>query len=113
MLAPNNSRFNTTLLRDYLVEAIGKLLGGPQHAKVEANLFDLGLDSMMLVSIAATMGKELGFEVPATAFVEFPTIRAFVGNLAELMGLDPQSETSAPPDNGRLSKRARRATVAR
>lgn len=112
-LAPNDSRFNTALLTDYLVEAIGKLLGGPQHAKVEANLFDLGLDSMMLVGIAATMGKELGFEVPATAFVEFPTIRAFVDNLAELMGLNPQSETSAPPDNGRLSKRARRAAVAR
>jgi hypothetical protein len=68
---------------------------------------------MMLVDVAARLGKELDFEVPATAFVEFPTIRAFVENLAQLMGINPLPEPAARPANGRISKRARRAAAAR
>lgn len=111
-LAPHDSRYNTAQLTDYLIEEIGRLLGSPQHAKVEANLFELGLDSMMLVEVAAKLGKMLDFEVPATAFVEFPTIRAFVDNLTDLMGLKPQPEAAALPTSGRISKRAQRAAAA-
>ncbi len=67
----------------------------------------------MLIEVVAELGEELGFEVPVTSFVEFPTIRSFVDNLAELMGLVPGT---APGGDGttpapRTSRRAQRAAA--
>ncbi|MEU5796215.1 beta-ketoacyl synthase N-terminal-like domain-containing protein [Streptomyces sp. NPDC047813] len=103
---PADPQHNVELIRDYLTEAIGKVLGGRHLAAVDTNLFDLGLDSLVLIEVVAKLGEELGFEVPAASFVEFPTIRSFVDNLAELMGLAPG--TAPAP---RTSRRAQRAAA--
>ncbi|MER6952354.1 beta-ketoacyl synthase N-terminal-like domain-containing protein [Streptomyces sp. NPDC000618] len=108
---PADPQHNVELVRDYLTEAIGRILGGRHLAALDTNLFDLGLDSLVLIEVVAKLGQELGFEVPAASFVEFPTIRSFVDNLAELMGLAPGT---APGGGGtapapRVSRRARRA----
>ncbi|WP_328877592.1 type I polyketide synthase [Streptomyces sp. NBC_00299] len=110
---PTDPQHNVELIRDYLTEAIGKVLGGRHLAAVDTNLFDLGLDSLVLIEVVAKLGEELGFEVPAASFVEFPTIRTFVDNLAELMGLTPGTArggdgTAAAP---RASRRAQRAAA--
>ncbi len=110
-LDPQDGRYNATLLTDYLVEEVARLLGDDQQAGVDTNLFELGLDSLMLVEVTAKLGKELDFEVPATAFVEYPTIRAFVDNLTELMGYGPPTEGATPASDGRLSRRAQRAAA--
>lgn len=108
---PEDQQQNVELVTDYLVEEIGRVLGGRHLAALDTNLFDLGLDSLVLIEVVAKLGEELDFAVQATAFVEFPTIRAFVDNLAELMGLAPGPEAGANPSGGRTSRRAQRAAA--
>ncbi|MEU6231857.1 beta-ketoacyl synthase N-terminal-like domain-containing protein [Kitasatospora sp. NPDC047058] len=100
------------LITDYLVEEVGKVLGGRDQVGLDARLFDLGLDSLVLIEVGAKLGEELEFEVPTTAFLEFPTIRSFVHNLAELLDLAPapgQGPDDAGAAAGRTSRRAQRA----
>ncbi|WP_460106383.1 type I polyketide synthase [Streptomyces sp. YKOK-J1] len=110
---PADPEHNVRLVTDYLTGEIGKVLGGRDRAVPDTNLFDLGLDSLVLIEVVAKLGEQLDFEVPATAFVEFPTIRSFVGNLAELMGLAPAPGTgpAAPAEPARVSRRAQRAAA--
>jgi acyl carrier protein len=96
------------LITGYLVEEIGRVLGGADRASLDRNLFDLNLDSLLLIEIGAKLGRELDFEVPTTAFLEFPTIRSFVANLAELLGL---VAAPSPDADGRTSRRAQRAAA--
>ncbi|MFF7638682.1 beta-ketoacyl synthase N-terminal-like domain-containing protein, partial [Kitasatospora sp. NPDC008050] len=70
---PEDRRQNVDLVTDYLVEGIGRVLGGRHLAALDTNLFDLGLDSLVLIEVVARLGEELDFAVPATSFVEFPT----------------------------------------
>ncbi|MFF7638691.1 acyl carrier protein, partial [Kitasatospora sp. NPDC008050] len=71
-----------------------------------------GLDSLVLIEVVARLGEELDFAVPATSFVEFPTIRSFVDNLAELMGFAPDLQPGAAPAPAvRTSRRAQRAAA--
>jgi phthiocerol/phenolphthiocerol synthesis type-I polyketide synthase E len=114
-LDPADPGRSAELIRDHLTEAIGRVLGGRHLAAPDTNLFDLGLDSLVLIEIVARLGEELDFEVPAASFVEFPTIRSFVDNLIELMGLAPGP---APGGHGaapaqRTSRRAQRAAARR
>ncbi|GAA4894907.1 beta-ketoacyl synthase N-terminal-like domain-containing protein [Streptomyces coeruleoprunus] len=109
-LDPEDPRHNAGLITDYLVEEIGKVLGGRHLAALDTNLFDLGLDSLVLIEVVAKLGEELDFEVPATSFVEFPTIRTFVDNLTELMGFTPGPESPGTPA-ARTSRRAQRAAA--
>ncbi|MFF3165675.1 type I polyketide synthase [Streptomyces sp. NPDC003273] len=110
---PDDPGHNVELVTDYLTGEIGKVLGGRDRAALDTNLFDLGLDSLVLIEVVAKLGEQLDFEVPATAFVEFPTIRSFVGNLAELMGLAPATggAQAAPAEPARVSRRAQRAAA--
>ncbi|WP_250399190.1 beta-ketoacyl synthase N-terminal-like domain-containing protein [Streptomyces cellostaticus] len=112
-LDPADPEHNVRLVTDYLTGEIGKVLGGRDRAALDTNLFDLGLDSLVLIEVVAKLGEQLDFEVPATAFVEFPTIRSFVGNLAELMGLAPVpgGGPAAPAEPARISRRAQRAAA--
>ncbi|MGD9484538.1 beta-ketoacyl synthase N-terminal-like domain-containing protein [Streptomyces sp. TRM70308] len=107
---PADHRGNVELVTDHLVSEIGQVLGGRDRVALDTNLFDLGLDSLVLIEVVAKLSEELDHPVPATAFVEFPTIRAFVDNLAELMGLDPAAPAADPAD-ARTSRRARRAAA--
>ncbi|MEU1708745.1 beta-ketoacyl synthase N-terminal-like domain-containing protein [Streptomyces sp. NPDC005706] len=107
---PADPEHNVRLVTDYLTGEVGKVLGGRDRAALDTNLFDLGLDSLVLIEVVAKLGEQLDFEVPATAFVEFPTIRSFVGNLAELMGLAP-APGGAPAEPARVSRRAQRAAA--
>ncbi|MDN0200044.1 beta-ketoacyl synthase N-terminal-like domain-containing protein [Streptomyces sp. S.PNR 29] len=108
---PQDPRGNVQMVTDYLVEQVGKVLGDPRRAALDTNLFDLGLDSLVLIEVVAKLSEELDFDVPATSFVEFPTIRAFVDNLAELMGLAPAPGTRPDEPAVRTSRRAQRAAA--
>ncbi|KND28861.1 type I polyketide synthase [Streptomyces acidiscabies] len=104
---------NVELVTDFVTDEVGKVLGGRHLAALDTNLFDLGLDSLVLIEVVAKLGEELDFEVPATAFVEFPTIRSFVENLAELMGLTEGGGAAPAAAAGRTSRRAQRAEARR
>ncbi|WP_406725045.1 beta-ketoacyl synthase N-terminal-like domain-containing protein [Streptomyces sp. GD-15H] len=106
----DDPRHNVGLITDYFIEEIGKILGGRDRVTLDTSLFDLGLDSLVLIEVVAKLGEQLDFEVPATAFVEFPTIRTFVDNLAELMGLAPATGTATAAP-ARVSRRAQRAAT--
>jgi acyl transferase domain-containing protein len=99
------------LVTSYMVEEIAKVLGDRERVRLDTNLFELGLDSLVLIGVTAKLAAELKFDVPASSFVEFPTIRSFVANLAELMGFGSRPEAGTNPSSGRLSRRAPRAAA--
>ncbi|PPK67113.1 beta-ketoacyl synthase N-terminal-like domain-containing protein [Actinokineospora auranticolor] len=109
---PADPTASLLLVTDHLVDEIGGVLGGRHLAGLDTNLFDLGLDSLVLIEVVAKLSEQLDVEVPATAFVEFPTIRAFVDNLAELLGLAAAPAATAAAA-GRTSLRAQRAAALR
>ncbi|MGJ5893331.1 type I polyketide synthase [Streptomyces niveiscabiei] len=111
--AANDPAHNVGLVTDFVTDEVGKVLGGRHLAALDTNLFDLGLDSLVLIEVVAKLGEELDFEVPATAFVEFPTIRSFVDNLAELMCLTEPGGAAPAAAAGRTSRRAQRAEARR
>ncbi|MFD8349106.1 type I polyketide synthase [Streptomyces coelicoflavus] len=108
---PADPEHNVELIRDHLTESIGKVVGGRHLAAPDTNLFDLGLDSLVLIEVVAKLAEELGFEVQAASFVEFPTIRSFVDNLAELMGLAGGTAPGGAAPAPRTSRRAQRAAA--
>ncbi|TGB15129.1 beta-ketoacyl synthase N-terminal-like domain-containing protein [Streptomyces sp. MZ04] len=78
------------LLTQYLQAEIGKALG-PQPTESglpdpAVNLFDLNAESLMLIELTAKLSDELRCEIPATAFIDYPTIEEFVRNFAETLG---------------------------
>ncbi|KIG11705.1 Malonyl CoA-acyl carrier protein transacylase [Enhygromyxa salina] len=93
-----------------VVDEVAKAVGGRERVRLDANLFDLGLDSLVLIGIAAKLATELRLEVPASSFVEFPTITSFVDNLSVQLGLTA-AETS--PGSERVSRRAQRVAARR
>lgn len=106
---PADPARSVQLITDWLVEEVGRLLGGRDRVGLEANLFDMGVDSLVLIEVVSKLSKEVDFTVPPTSFIEFPTVRAFVDNLAELMGLATGSQAGAAAAAGRVSGRARKA----
>ncbi|MER7414244.1 MULTISPECIES: type I polyketide synthase [Streptomyces] len=106
---PADPARSVELITDWLVEEAGRLLGGRDRVGLDANLFDMGVDSLVLIEVVSKLSKEVDFTVPPTSFIEFPTVRAFVDNLAELMGLTTGPQAGAAAAAGRVSRRARRA----
>jgi acyl transferase domain-containing protein/acyl carrier protein len=103
------------VLADFLRREIARVLGtvgGPlagQPVDLDASLFDLGLDSLVLIEIAAKLTDELHLAVPSSSFVEYPTVRAFTNHLAERMGF--RAVPDRAEDRGRTSRRAARAAA--
>lgn len=91
----------------FLADEIARVLGYPegQRPGPDRNLFELGLDSLVLIEITARLGAELGRAVPSSFFVEYPTIRTFVENVAPLLGLCGAGPARPEPDR-RMSRRA-------
>ncbi|MFF0018028.1 type I polyketide synthase [Streptomyces sp. NPDC005374] len=84
------------LLTEYLRDEIGRALG-PQATSdalpdPAVSLFDLNAESLMLIELTAKLSDELDYEVPATGFIDYPTIDSFVENLVEEM----ESQGSMP-----------------
>ncbi|MGI5506405.1 type I polyketide synthase [Lentzea sp. CA-135723] len=63
----------------YVQQEVMRIFGsqdGPPDP--DQDVFEIGLDSLVLIDISAKLGAELGRQVPASAFAEHPTIRGFV-----------------------------------
>ncbi|MFD7134469.1 type I polyketide synthase [Streptomyces sp. NPDC059894] len=78
------------LLVRYLREEIGAALAakdlGDELPDADRDLFELDVESLMLIEVVAKLGDELGCEVPLTAFIDHPTIRGAALSLTELPG---------------------------
>ncbi|MES4905598.1 MULTISPECIES: beta-ketoacyl synthase N-terminal-like domain-containing protein [unclassified Streptomyces] len=84
------------LLQEYVQGQVATVLGRGRDdlPELDRNLFDMDVDSLILIDITARLGTELDRPVPSSAFVEYPTIRAFADHLvAEWHG-------EAGPDGG-------------
>ncbi|MFH8368434.1 type I polyketide synthase [Streptomyces sp. NPDC018031] len=65
------------LVEDYLQRQVAAMLEGGADGlpDLDADLFLLGMDSLMLIDVIARLGDELGRHVPATLDSEHPTIK--------------------------------------
>ncbi|XVS67695.1 beta-ketoacyl synthase N-terminal-like domain-containing protein [Actinosynnema sp. CA-299493] len=99
--APEEHRLG--VLIDFVSREVSRVLGREEPADPDRNLFELGLDSLILIDITARLGDELRARVEASAFVEHPTIRAFAEHHAHLVGATPVVGAGR---DGRTSRRA-------
>ncbi|MGV9878595.1 type I polyketide synthase [Streptomyces sp. NPDC003006] len=107
----------TALLTGFIRQEIAAVLGTPDPRTVDldTNLFDMGLDSLILIEVIAELGEELAHPVRSSAFVEYPTVRSFVSDLCGELGISQDSPSAAPAQGaeGRVSRRAQRAAARR
>ncbi|MGG2458750.1 type I polyketide synthase [Streptomyces sp. RGM 3693] len=107
----------TALITEFIQGAIAAVVGNPdpQAVDLDTNLFDMGLDSLILIEVIAKLSDELDHPVRTSAFVEFPTVRAFVADLAGELGIHPEDAAAgaAAGGQGRVSRRAQRAAARR
>jgi acyl transferase domain-containing protein len=78
------------LLVQFIQREIARVLGTDEDQLPDptANLFELGIDSLTLIEVAARLSKEVEHSISPSAFVDHFTIRAFAANL--LVRLDAQ-----------------------
>lgn len=90
------------LIISHMQRSIGDVLGLPQDAppSPDKNLLDLGLDSLVLIELAAKLGNELGISIPASSFVEYPTITTFSDNVARLLEGETEDHAALAPAIG-------------
>ncbi|UFQ19933.1 MULTISPECIES: type I polyketide synthase [Streptomyces] len=107
----------SALLTEFIRQEIAAVLGAPDPRTVDldTNLFDMGLDSLILIEVIAKLSEELAHPVRSSAFVEYPTVRSFVADLSGELGIAPDTAAAAPAaaSEGRVSRRAQRAAARR
>nr|ABS90478.1 PKS [Streptomyces albus] len=106
----------SALLTGFIRQEIAAVMGAsdPRTVDLDTNLFDMGLDSLILIEVIAKLSDELAHPVRSSAFVEYPTVRSFVADLGEELGIVPGTPEAAPAaSGGRVSRRAQRAAARR
>ncbi|MGW9479462.1 type I polyketide synthase [Saccharomonospora azurea] len=96
------------ILCRFLQKEISTVLGRADSGDLDpdANLFELEVDSLILIDMTARLGTELGISVPSSAFIEHPTVNAFVASLARQLGMS--TIDAGPQDEDRLTARTSR-----
>lgn len=103
--------------RDLLAEHIGSLASGViglaegQALDPTAGFFQLGMDSLMSVTLQRRLSASLGISLPAALIYEYPTVSSLTDALAERLGLS--SSTDAPAARSSLASRAAQRAEAR
>lgn len=103
--------------RDLLAEHIGSLASGViglaegQALDPTAGFFQLGMDSLMSVTLQRRLSTSLGIALPAALIYEYPTVSSLTDALAERLGLS--SSTDAPAARSSLASRAAQRAEAR
>ncbi|MTJ79884.1 MAG: beta-ketoacyl synthase [Telmatospirillum sp.] len=95
------------MIADFLRAEIASVLGiAAAEVDAEARFFDLGIESLAFIQIAAKLGDALEIPVAPSSFVEHPTLRQFVDHV----GADDADDADGPREDDleeRLSTRAR------
>jgi len=79
----------TQLLISFIQQEIARILGSDDAIpQATANLFELGIDSLILIEVAATLSAELDYAVLPAAFIDHFTIRTFAEYLLQTMGME-------------------------
>jgi phthiocerol/phenolphthiocerol synthesis type-I polyketide synthase B len=104
--------------RELLADRIGRLasevMGLPPTESLDpaAGFFQLGMDSLMSVTLQRSLGASLGITLPAAVIYEYPTISRLTDALCERMGYVTAPEVPATARSG-LGARAQQRAKAR
>jgi len=97
--APEDERED--MLRAYLQEELGKILGLPPSdlPEIEMGFFDLGLDSLMAIDLKSQLERDLGLVLSPTLAFDYPTIKDLARYLASYLTEDiPLEEKDVAQD---------------
>jgi phthiocerol/phenolphthiocerol synthesis type-I polyketide synthase B len=100
------------LLADHLAATASAVMGLPagQVLDSQAGFFQLGMDSLMSVTLQRRLAAGLGIGLPAALIYEYPTVSALTDALLERMGYPPADQAPAAARSGlgaRAQQRAR------
>lgn len=109
--APEGRR---ALLADHILTMASAVIGLPadQALDPEAGFFQLGMDSLMSVTLQRRLSASLGIALPAALIYEYPTISSLTDALCERMGYATAEQTPAVARSG-LGARAQQRARAR
>ncbi len=96
--APEEARLS--LLMEYLGQEVMRVLGLPSPVAPDAGLFDLGMDSLMVVELRNRINQELrlGSALSPTALFDHPSVRALAAHLVERLDDRPSTPELAAPE---------------
>ncbi len=102
------------LLADHLGAQAAAVIGFPadQVLDVDAGFFQLGMDSLMSVTLQRRLSASLGIALPAALIFEYPSISTLTEALCERMGYPAAEEVSGQARSG-LGARAQQRARAR
>jgi phthiocerol/phenolphthiocerol synthesis type-I polyketide synthase B len=104
--------------RELLADHIGSLasdvmgLAPTERPDPAVGFFQLGMDSLMSVTLQRSLSASLGIPLPAAVIYEYPTISALTDALCERMGYAAAADNSATTRSG-LGERAQKRALAR
>jgi len=104
--------------RELLADHIGTLasdvmgLAPTQMLDPAVGFFQLGMDSLMSVTLQRRLSASLGITLPAAVIYEYPTISCLTGALCERMGYVTAAEIPVAARSG-LGARAQQRALAR
>ncbi len=96
------------LLRDELARRLAALLGLPDGRRLEPRraLRDLGLDSLLSVSLRNELAAAFGLDLPSTLVFDHPTLEALASHLSGLLeGPEAPLDTLGEPELAELLER--------
>jgi acyl carrier protein len=98
--AANGARDAALPLSDFLIGEIARVLGFERGAlDQEAQLADLGFDSMMAIQLRGAVTRERGLELPLRTLLQGLSTRALVELVSREIE-DVESASAAPADMG-------------
>ena len=102
------------LVADHVGRLASEAMGLPdtQTLDSDAGFFQLGMDSLMSVSLQRSLGASLGVSLPAAVIYEYPTISRLTEALCERMGFGPVGGAAVTSRSG-LGARAQQRAKAR
>ena len=98
------------MLAEHILAAASAVIGLAPGDRLdpEAGFFQLGMDSLMSVTLQRTLIASLGIDLPAAFIYENPTISSLTEALCERMGLE-----AAPTGKSGIATRAQQRAKAR
>ena len=91
MTPPDSPADNTAKIMKIILE---EAQIGESELDLEADFADLGVDSLLSLTIVSRLQDELDIEVPTSAFMTYPTIKAFICHVGGGPSLDSALEHS-------------------
>ena len=102
------------LLADHIAATASAVMGLAASEPLDptAGFFQLGMDSLMGVTLQRRLGVNLGIELPAALIFEYPTVESLTDALCQRLGIDDPTTAGGLAKSG-LAARAQQRAKAR